>query len=107
MIVWYKEPRLMGHERQINGSLESLQELVDGPIEVVRFKKDSRYALIVNEEGMLRGDMVLNLIIGGHFLFGPVVIVGLMTNEDGEQDFCSVNLNMRQVRKLILNEGGF
>lgn len=101
--VWLKNPREMGREKWVAGDLRSLQELVDGNIEVVRLR-DPRYCLLVNEEGLLRGDMVLNIIVGDSFLFGPVVVIGLRETEDG-QEFCSCDLTAAQVRRLILKEG--
>ena len=103
--VWVKQPRELGKVQWVHDDLESLQALVDGPIEVVRLK-DPRYCLLVNEEGMLRGDMVLNLIMGMTFIFGPVVVIGLRETEDG-LEFCSCDLNAKQVRSLILKEGAF
>lgn len=101
--VWVKRPREMGREKWIRGDLESLQALVDGPLEVVRLR-DPRFCLLVNEEGLLRGDMVLNMVVGDNFLFGPIVVIGLMDTEDGE-DFCSCDLTAAQVRQLIMKEG--
>ena len=102
--VWYKQPRNIGKALWIHNKLENFQWLVDGPIEVVRLR-DPNYVILVNEEGMLRGDMLLNMIVGQNFLFGPLVIVGLKYGEDGDE-FCSCDLDAAQVRRLILSEGG-
>ena len=102
--VWLKKPREMGREKWVSGDLKSLQDMVDGPIEVVPLK-DPGYCLLVNEEGLLRGDMLLNIIVGDQFLFGPVVVIGLREDDDG-YDFCSCDLTAAQVRRLILKSGG-
>ena len=98
--VWVKNPMEVGREKWIRGDLESLQKLVDGYIEVVRLP-DPRYCLLVNEDGLLRGDMRLNIMVGDNFLFGPVVVVGLRETEDGAE-FCSCDLTAAQVRRLIV-----
>ena len=57
-------------------SLDTLQELVDGYIEVYP-KKDKHFYYIVNEEGILKGmeyNMLANELLGIDVL-GPVVLV--------------------------------
>ena len=101
--VWYKEPGKIGHDRWIKNELHVFQELVGGHIEVVRLQKSPDYCLIVNEEGLLNS-MALNLVLGDNFLFGPIIVVGLLHGEDGEE-FTSCNLKADQVRRMLLKEG--
>lgn len=101
--VWVKRPFEIGRVEYVKGDLDSLQALVDGPIEVVPFESTKEYCILVNEEGLLRGDMRLNIIIGHYFLFGPVVIIGVKETDDGDE-FCSCDLTASQVRRLIAKE---
>lgn len=98
--VWYKKPKEIGRCLWIHNQLHALQELVDGPIEVVRLS-DPKHVVLVNEEALLRGDMHLNMIVGPHFLFGPLVVIGV--NED---EFTDCSLDAAQVRKLLAKQGG-
>lgn len=101
--VWYKEPGKIGRDRWIKNELHVFQELVGGYIEVVRLRKSPDYCLIVNEEGLLNS-MPLNLVVGENFLFGPIIVVGLLHGEDVEE-FTSCNLKADQVRRMLLKEG--
>ena len=101
--VWYKEPGKIGHDRWIKNELHVFQELVGGYIEVVLLRKSPDYCLIVNEEGLLN-NMALNLVVGDNFLFGPIVVAGLLHGEDGDE-FTSCNLKADQVRRMLLKEG--
>ena len=81
-------------EKTIPNTLEALQELVGGYIEVVR--TDFRTALIVDENGKIKGKpLCLTLLNGRGFehLVGTVVAVGI----DGEE-FCS--LDEEQIRNV-------
>lgn len=93
--VWYKKPMEIGRCLWIHNQLHAFQELVDGPIEVVRLS-DPNYVVLVNEEALLRGDMHLNMIVGPHYLFGPLVVVGVKGDE-----FTDCSLDAAQVRKLL------
>lgn len=72
--------------KKIDGSLESLQELVDGyiepcaPVEL----RDQGIELLANEEGLLKG-LELNENFEPFFLVGTVVAVGI-----GDEDFISL-----------------
>ena len=81
--VILKEPGKPAELREIPNTLESLQDAVGGPIEVLRFAEDC--AAIVNEEGKLRG-LPVNFGFLGDMLCGNVVFVGV----SGEE-FCSLN----------------
>ncbi len=77
--VW-EEPEVM----EIEGDLQSLQELVGGRIEVARTGSGPLLA-IVNEEGLLE-ELPLNCLFGFHLLHGTVVFV----ESDGEE-FVSID----------------
>lgn len=73
------EPKVL----DIPDTLRALQELVDGPIEVVRFAGSSDLVLVLNEEGVLE-DLDVNLVTAEYgAIFGNVVV----TADDGEGDF--------------------
>lgn len=73
------EPRV----RSIPDTLEALQELVGGYIEVVRCFGDDQLLLIVNEEGMIN-NLDAHLITADYgVIVGDVVVVA----DDGEGDF--------------------
>ena len=55
--------------REIDGSLESMQKLVDGLIPVLYLSRE--LCVVVNEEGRLR-NMPFNRMISGHILVGPI-----------------------------------
>ena len=81
--VIFKEPGKSAEVRQIPNTLGSLQSAVGGYIEVLRFAEDC--AVIINEEGKLRG-LPVNFGFLGDVLCGNVVFVGV----SGEE-FCSLN----------------
>ena len=86
-----------GHVTNISISLKNLQNIVGGPIEVVRLMDD--HVLIVNEEGKLRG-LEQNFKIPGDIIVGEAVVLGVK----GE-DFSDCNLSM-QVWKWLLEFWG-
>lgn len=86
--VFVLEPNGGGaEERTIPNTLEALQELVDGKIEVVQV--DDKTALIVDEEGKLKNKPDCMFVFRSRWfdrLVGTVVAVGT----DGEE-FCSLD----------------
>ena len=73
-------------EIDIDNTLEALQKEVEGYIERLTLVPQ-KVAMIVNEEGLLKG-MTVNLsasTVAGVGILGPAVIVGI----DGE-DFCDI-----------------
>ncbi len=76
--VIVKEPGMAPEWRIIPNELEALQREVDGYIEVVRLSGNA--AMIVNEEGKLRG-MAPNFRYGIDMIVGTAVFVGT----DGEE----------------------
>ena len=81
--VIFKEPGKTAEVREIPNTLEALQEAVGGYIETMTFTSDC--AVIVNEEGKLRG-LPVNFGFLGDVLVGNVLFVGV----DGEE-FCSLS----------------
>ncbi len=71
-----------GHVTNISCTLENLQKIVEGPIEAVPLPGGA--AMIVNEEGHLRG-LKHNLVMGmkpfHEQIVGTVVILGRKGNE--------------------------
>lgn len=74
MIVLVKEPCKAWTAREIDGSLASLQQLVDGYIECIPLRDD--LVLIVNEEGKLR-HMELNFYLPSDIIVGTAVLAGV------------------------------
>lgn len=97
----------------IDGTLESMQELVGGYIETVRYDYEGikNVIYVVNEEGkvMDKGkvmDMKPNKLIyqGRDLICGDFFVAAFGINEDGEQDI--VGLNERQ-EEFVMNTIGF
>ena len=76
MNVLRKDPGKKPEWVDIENTLESLQEAVDGYIEAVTF---SRYIVICDEEGRLKGKEA-NCNINGEDFVGSILIVG----DDGD-----------------------
>lgn len=91
----------------IDGTLESMQELVGGYIETVRYDYEGikNVIYVVNEEGKVM-DMKPNKLIyqGRDLIFGDFFVAAFGINEDGEQDI--VGLNERQ-EEFVMNTIGF
>ena len=92
MRVFVKEPGMDPEEMQIENTLEALQNLVGGFIEVVPMAADA--AIVVNEEGIIR-DLPYNTCYCGQFLFGTMVFVGV----DGEE-FSDVPISFEEFREI-------
>ena len=66
-----KEPEI----RTLTDELETYQKIVNGYIECVQLERG--VTLICNDEGLLN-DMPFNAWVGGHYICGPIVIVGCL-----------------------------
>lgn len=91
--VWYKpnaetRPVIL----ETDNTLGALQNLVGGYIETIRVAVDA--ALIVNEEGLLRG-LPYNITFCGAQLVGPVVMVGIEGDEFTDLPEAAVKSLMR------------
>ena len=82
----------------IDGTLESMQELVGGYIETVRYDYEGikNVIYVVNEEG--------KVYQGRDLICGDFFVAAFGINEDGEQDI--VGLNERQ-EEFVMNTIGF
>lgn len=85
----------------IEGTLESMQELVGGHIETVRYEGIESVLYVVNEEGKVQ-DMKPNKFIyqGRDLICGDFFVAAFGTNENGELDV--VGLNERQ-EEFVMN----
>ena len=72
--VIIKEPGKSSVEKTISNSLESLQEIVGGPIETVTLASD--LCIICNEEGKLK-NLPYNITIFGVDFVGTLILVGV------------------------------
>lgn len=93
------------NESDIDGTLESMQELVGGYIETVRYEGIENVIYVVNEEGKVL-DMKPNKFIydGRDLICGDFFVAAFGINEDGEPDI--VGLNERQ-EEFVMNTIGF
>ena len=91
--VLIKEPWKKAVMKEIPNTLEALQKIVGGFIELVTISTD--VSAVVNEEGLING-LKYNVSIGGHALFGTVILLGI----DGE-DFCSLQYSLNTI-KIVL-----
>lgn len=95
MKVLVCEPRREPVEKEIDGTLESMQEIVGGCIEAVYPWADP-VALVCNEEGKLMG-LPANRRIGGDLIAGTFFLAGV-----GTEDFISLSDELIKKYKLIL-----
>lgn len=72
MIIVYCQDKTTCDIRETDGSLESMQKLVDGFIQPVYLSNS--LCVIVNEEGLLRG-MPFNRFVAGQPLYGPLFFI--------------------------------
>lgn len=78
----------------VEDRLEEWQQIVGGYIEAITLRDD--LVMIVNEEGVLK-QMEPNCYIGGHWLRGTVIAVGV----DGEEFADCPCETVGQLRRLI------
>jgi len=72
--VVFKKPNEIPIEIEIENTLEKLQELVEGYIEVIPFNNDKTILMIVNEEGLLN-NLKPNIQIGNTCIVGNIIFV--------------------------------
>lgn len=86
-------------EREIDGSLESMQKLVGGYIETVPHEKVPMCLYILNEEGKIMGLPPNRLIYHGtDVICGNFFLAGMGENDEGEADI--VSLTQDQIDEL-------
>lgn len=83
MTAIIKRPGQPAFRREIDNTLEALQELVDGYIETVNLP--GGIVMIVNEEGK-----ILRLTMSFRFNYGLIHGTAVFVGVNGE-DFCSLN----------------
>lgn len=93
MRVVIVEPCKPPYERDIEDTLEGLQEIVDGLIAPVYDRELPGCVIVANDEGMLL-NLEMNRFINSMPIFGTFFVCG----EDGE-DFCS--LTDAQVKEAL------
>lgn len=96
--VIVKEPGKPAEVREIQNTLEKLQELVGGYIQVVRFDYES--VLICDEEGKLKG-YEMNFPLWNDVIVGTAVIAGV----DGD-DLTDVPEKTLRTLNAICEEAG-
>jgi hypothetical protein len=89
-------------ETEIDGSLETLQQIVGGLIEPVTQGLDDRHHCYVNEEGLLNSPQYFFMFKGGHQpLAGDGVI--LAETEDGGEATCTLPLDRVKERVTFMD----
>ncbi len=91
------EPGQEPRPAEIINDLYTLQDIVDGYIEITHPNDDGSVAVIFNEEGKLRG-LSPNREISGNMYVGKLIVAGC--NENGE--FCSLNSIQSETYKQLL-----
>ncbi len=92
--IYIKRPDVAIEALEVPNTLEAMQELVGGYIETVTMSK--KMTAIFNKEGVLL-NLPFNMYLGGHWLRGPVLFVGVDGDEFTDAPFRSV----RQVESAI------
>lgn len=92
--IFIKRPDVAIEAIEVPNTLEALQELVGGYIEAINLFPN--IVVIVNEEGVLKG-LPFNMYLGGHWLCGPVLFVGVKGEDFTHAPFH----NAKQVEAFI------
>jgi len=83
-----KEPEV----RDIDGTLETMQELVGGNIETVPYENMRGIVCVLNESGKVEGMLPNRLIFGGRdFIAGNFFVAAIGSNEDGDMNIMGLN----------------
>ena len=98
--VVFKKPNEEPIKMEIENTLEKLQELVDGYIEIIPANDDKSIFMIVNEEGRLK-DLESNIWVGNTCIVGNVIFV----QNKFDSDFHSLTDDMVEVIIRLLSEG--
>lgn len=91
------EPGKAPESLEISNTLETMQKIVDGYIEVCDL--DDGICLVCNEEGKLRG-LEANRRIGQDIILGTFFLVG----SDEEGDFCSLTAEQMEHYRQVFAE---
>lgn len=91
----------VGHMTNISNTLENLQRTVGGYIETLTLKHDPEdskaITIICNEEGLIN-DMPYNCTLGGHQLFGDIIICGA-----SDEDFADIPISFKEWKEKWCN----
>ena len=100
MKVVVKYPGCQPNIREIDGSLESLQDIVGGWIEHVGIRKG--LGMIINEEGKLHG-LPENFAFRGDMIVGPAIFVGEAGEDftDVPEDFLEFNSDFSEDMEVL------
>lgn len=83
-----KDPEI----KEIDGTLEAMQELVGGNIETVPYENIRGMVCVLNEKGKIDGMDSNRLIFGGRdFIAGDFFVAAIGPNEDGDMDITGLN----------------
>lgn len=93
MRVIVKDPERESEYREIDNTLEAMQEIVGGYIECISVDRD--IVIVCNEEGKMRG-LPINMPWCGDLLVGTIIVCG--TDDDGE--FTDVPLTLEEWKKI-------
>ena len=94
MKVIVKEPGKTSEYREIDNTLEAMQEIVGGYIECVFLEGGA--VMVCNEEGKLMG-MQMNFPFRGDIIVGTVFVCGT----DDEGDFTDVPITLEEWEEII------
>ena len=97
--VVFKKPNEKPMQMEIEDTLEKLQELVEGYIEVIKANDDGSILMVVNEEGQLKR-LEPNIWIGNTCIVGNVVFV----QNKFDSEFHSLTDDMVKVIIRLLSE---
>ncbi len=96
MKVIIKEPEEQyGRIEEIDGSLENLQSIVNGYIEMVTIGED--LVVLCNEDGRLLS-LPVNVLINDVEFVGTIIACG-----SGEENFCDIPISFEDWMKIVNN----
>lgn len=93
-----KRPGELPRHVNVSNSLEALQKNVEGYIETVTIAED--LVVICNEEGRLL-NKPFNCVVAGCSFLGPILMVGVEEDEDGEKQFCDLPVKWEDMKVLF------
>lgn len=99
-----KEPEI----KEIDGTLEAMQELVGGNIETVPYENIRGMVCVLNEKGKIDGMDPNRLIFGGRdFIAGDFFVAAVGPNEDGDMDIIGLNDRQEEFVMKTIDFGRF
>lgn len=90
----------------IDGTLKSMQELVDGHIETIMYEGTNNIMYVLNEEGKIQGRQPNKFIYDGRdMIVGDFFVAGYGLNGDGEWDIIGLNRRQEEFVMRTVNFG--